>query len=130
MAQPVVIYSDGGSDPNPGIGGWAAVLRYGHHEKVLSGSDPSTTNNRMELMAAISALEAVTKPSEIEFHTDSEYVRKGITQWIDGWAKRGWKTKAGKPVSNADLWRRLQPLVERHTIHWHWVEGAFRRSAQ
>lgn len=123
MAKPIVIYSDGGSDPNPGIGGWAAVLRYGQHEKVLSGNDPATTNNRMELTAAIRALEALKKPGVIEFHTDSEYVRKGITEWIEGWAKRGWKTKAGKPVSNADLWQRLWPLVQQHTINWHWVKG-------
>lgn len=123
MAKPIVIYSDGGSDPNPGIGGWAAVLRYGRHEKVLSGSDPATTNNRMELMAAISALEVLKRPSEVEFHTDSEYVRKGITQWIEGWAQRGWKNKAGKPISNADLWQRLWPLTQQHEINWHWVKG-------
>ena len=123
MAKPIVIYSDGGSDPNPGIGGWAAVLRYGQHEKVLTGNDPATTNNRMELTAAIRALEALKKSGVIEFHTDSEYVRKGITEWIEGWAKRGWKTKAGKPVSNADLWQRLWPLVQQHTINWHWVKG-------
>ena len=121
--KPVVIYSDGGSDPNPGIGGWAAVLRSGYREKVLTGNDPATTNNRMELTAAIHALEALKIQSVVDFHTDSEYVRKGITEWIEGWAERGWKTKSGKPVSNADLWQRLWPLVQRHTIEWHWVKG-------
>jgi ribonuclease HI len=123
MGETVVIYSDGGSDPNPGIGGWAAVLRYGRHEKVLTGNDPSATNNRMELTAAIAALEALRRPSEVEFHTDSEYLRKGITEWIDDWAERGWKTKAGKPISNADLWQLLWPLVHRHSVNWHWVKG-------
>jgi ribonuclease HI len=123
MTEPTIIYSDGGSDPNPGIGGWAAILRYGQHEKVLTGHDPKATNNRMELTAAIHALEALKRPSKIEFHTDSEYLRKGITQWMEGWAERGWKTKRGKPVSNADLWKRLMPLVQWHTINWHWVKG-------
>lgn len=123
MDKPIVIYSDGGSDPNPGIGGWAAVLRYGQHEKVLYGNDPATTNNRMELTAAIKALEALKKRSVIEFHTDSEYVRKGITQWIEGWSQRGWMSKSGKPISNADLWQRLWPLVQQHEINWYWVKG-------
>ena len=120
----VVVYTDGGSDPNPGIGGWAAVLQYGEHEKVLTGNDPQTTNNRMELQAAIAALEALKRPSQIEFHTDSEYLRQGITQWIDNWAKNNWvHKKTGKPVSNADLWQTLWPLVKRHDITWHWVKG-------
>lgn len=123
MTEKIVIYSDGGSDPNPGIGGWAAILRYGQHEKVLTGNDPATTNNRMELTAAIKALEALKRPSEVEFHTDSEYLRKGITEWIEGWAERDWKSKAGKPVSNADLWQRLWPLTKQHQIRWHWVKG-------
>lgn len=123
MTRPIVIHSDGGSDPNPGIGGWAAVLQYGAHEKILTGNDPSTTNNRMELTAAIAALDALKRPSAVEFHTDSEYLRKGITEWIDGWAQRGWKTKSGKPVSNADLWQRLWPLVQKHKVNWHWVRG-------
>ncbi len=123
MTDKVIIYSDGGADPNPGIGGWAAVLQYGRHEKVLSGNDPSATNNRMELMAAIAALSALKRPTSVEFHTDSEYLRKGITQWIDSWANKEWKTKRGKPISNADLWQRLWPLVKQHDINWHWVKG-------
>lgn len=123
MVDKVVIHSDGGSDPNPGIGGWAAVLQFGSHEKVLTGNDPQATNNRMELMAAIGALEALKRPSVVSFHTDSEYLRKGISEWIEGWAARGWKTKSGKPVSNADLWQRLWPLVKEHTIEWNWVKG-------
>ena len=123
MSDKIIVYSDGGSDPNPGIGGWAAVLRSGKHEKVLSGNEPSTTNNRMELTAAIAALEALKRPSSVEFHTDSEYLRKGITEWIDRWAAKDWKTKGGKPVSNVDLWQRLWPLVKRHEINWHWVKG-------
>lgn len=119
----VVIYSDGGSDPNPGIGGWAAVLKYGQHEKVLTGNDPDTTNNRMELQAAISALEALKRPSTIEFHTDSQYLRQGITQYIQKWSANNWMLKNGKPVSNADLWQKLWPLVKKHEIDWHWVKG-------
>ena len=118
----VVIYSDGGSDPNPGIGGWAAILRFGQHEKVLSGNAPESTNNRMELMAAIRALEALKRPCNITFYTDSEYLRKGITQWIEGWAANNWQKK-GKPIRNADLWQTLWPLVKRHQIQWHWVKG-------
>ena len=119
----VVIYSDGGSDPNPGIGGWAALLRYGEHEKILTGSDPETTNNRMELQAAIAALSALTRSCEVEFHVDSEYVRRGITEWIDGWAAAGWVRKGGKPVPNKDLWQTLWTQVKRHDINWHWVKG-------
>ncbi len=119
----VVIYSDGGADPNPGIGGWAAVLRSGKHERVLTGNAPDTTNNRMELTAAIEALRALKRPSQVEFHTDSEYVRRGITEWIDKWAANKWVHKGGRPVANADLWRQLQPLVKKHDIEWHWVKG-------
>lgn len=119
----VVIYSDGGSDPNPGIGGWAAVLQYGDHEKVLTGNDPDATNNRMELQAAISALQALKRPSVVEFHTDSQYLRQGITEWIDKWAANNWQMKGGKAVSNIDLWQQLWPLVKNHTIDWHWVKG-------
>ena len=122
MSDKVIIYSDGGSDPNPGIGGWAAILRFGEHEKVLTGNDPDTTNNRMELQAAIGALSALKRPCSIEFYTDSEYVRKGITEWIEGWAANNWQKK-GKPIRNADLWRTLWPLVKKHEIDWHWVKG-------
>lgn len=118
----VVIYSDGGADPNPGIGGWAAVLRYGDHEKVLTGNDPHTTNNRMELQAAIAALQALKRPSQVEFHTDSQYLRRGITEWIEKWAANGWTVK-GKPIANIDLWQTLWPLVKQHEIEWHWVRG-------
>jgi len=119
----VVIYSDGGADPNPGIGGWAAVLRSDQHEKVLTGNHPDTTNNRMELTAAIEALRALKRPSSVEFHTDSEYVRRGITEWIERWAGKGWKHKDGRPVANADLWQVLWSLAQRHQIEWHWVKG-------
>ncbi len=123
MSYPkIIIYSDGGSDPNPGIGGWAAVLRYGEHEKVLTGTDPQTTNNRMELQAALAALQALKRPSEIEFHTDSEYLRQGITTWAEKCAAKGWQ-KEGKPTPNADLWQQLLPLVKQHTINWNWVKG-------
>lgn len=118
----VTIYTDGGADPNPGVGGWAAILSAGKHEKILTGNDPQTTNNRMELQAAISALAALKRPSEVEFHTDSEYLKKGITEWIEDWNKKEWKRK-GKDIPNKDLWQELSPLVERHEIAWHWVKG-------
>jgi ribonuclease HI len=123
MSESVLIYTDGGADPNPGIGGWAAILKYGRREKVLSGNEPNTTNNRMELQAAISALQALKRPCQIDFHTDSEYLRQGITQWIDRWVTSGWKRKGGKPIPNVDLWQQLQRLVERHEINWYWVKG-------
>jgi ribonuclease HI len=122
MTDKVIIYSDGGSDPNPGIGGWAAVLQFGEREKVLTGNDPQTTNNRMELQAAIGALGVLKRPCTVEFHTDSEYLRKGITEWIEGWAAKGWQKK-GKPIPNADLWQTLWPLTQQHEIEWHWVRG-------
>ncbi|HFE66753.1 MAG TPA: ribonuclease HI, partial [Chloroflexi bacterium] len=113
MTEPmdVIIYTDGGADPNPGIGGWAAILRFGQHEKVLTGNEPHTTNNRMELQAAIGALRALKRPSTVQFYTDSEYLRKGITEWIEGWAANNWQKK-GKPIPNADLWQKLWPLVK------------------
>lgn len=118
----VTIYTDGGADPNPGIGGWAAILRAGNQEKVLSGSDPSTTNNRMELTAAIAALEALRRPSQVEFYTDSEYLRLGISEWISGWRAAKWRRK-GKAIPNVDLWQALWRLTEIHDIRWHWVRG-------
>lgn len=119
----VIIYSDGGADPNPGIGGWAALLRYGDHEKTLAGNVPKTTNNRMEMQAAISALGSLRRRCRIEFHTDSQYLRRGVTESIEKWEAAGWKTKGGKPVPNADLWQELRRLVKQHDINWHWVQG-------
>jgi ribonuclease HI len=118
----VVIYSDGGADPNPGVGGWAAILRAGGREKVLTGNSPWTTNNQMELQAAIAALQALRRPSSVEFHTDSEYLRKGITDYIGVWAENDWKRK-GKPVANAELWQKLWALAKQHDIDWRWVKG-------
>lgn len=114
----VIIYSDGGADPNPGVGGWAAILRYGEHEKVLTGNEPHTTNNRMELQAAIAALKALSRPSDVEFYTDSEYVRRGITEWIKSWIANDWDG-----VANVDLWQELWQETQRHNINWHWVKG-------
>lgn len=119
----VVIYTDGACSGNPGPGGWGAILTYGAHEKELKGGEPHTTNNRMELMAAISALEALKKPSEVELHTDSKYVHDGISQWIHGWKRNGWKTSDKKPVKNVDLWQRLDQAMQRHDVHWRWVRG-------
>jgi ribonuclease HI len=119
----VTIYSDGGTDPNPGYGGWAAILRFGQHEKVLTGNDTDTTNNRMELQAAIAALEALSRPCHVDFYTDSQYVRQGIGQWIEGWARRGWRGQSGQEIANVDLWKRLWELSQIHQIEWHWVRG-------
>lgn len=119
----VTIYSDGGADPNPGIGGWAAILRSGSREKVLTGNEPHTTNNRMELTAAVEALKALKRPCQVNFYTDSEYLRRGITEWIDAWVESNWRTKGKKPVANKDLWQELLPLTETHDIEWHWVRG-------
>ncbi len=119
----VAIYTDGACRGNPGPGGWAALLRYDGHERVLRGAEPHTTNNRMELMAAIRALEALKRPCRVDLTTDSQYVRQGITRWIDNWKQRGWKTADRKPVKNADLWRRLDEARNRHEVHWHWVRG-------
>lgn len=125
MEKPkVTIYSDGGAKPNPnGPGGWAALLLYGQHQKEISGSEPSTTNNRMELTAACQALEALTQPCEVEFYTDSTYVRNGITEWLPNWVRNNWRTSTKKPVANQDLWERLHAAAQRHTIHWRWVRG-------
>ncbi|MFN8375848.1 MAG: ribonuclease HI [Anaerolineae bacterium] len=119
----VTIYSDGGSKPNPGAGGWGVVLIYGTAEKELSGGEKNTTNNRMELTAACEALEALNRPCEVEFYTDSNYVKKGISEWLANWVKRGWRTASNKPVENQDLWERLYDATQRHQIHWKWVKG-------
>jgi ribonuclease HI len=119
----VVIYTDGACSGNPGPGGWGALLISGGHRKDICGGEPDSTNNRMELMAAIQALEALTKPCKVELHTDSTYVMKGISEWIHGWKKRGWKTADKKPVKNEDLWRRLDQARLRHEVDWRWVKG-------
>ena len=121
--QKVTIYTDGGCRGNPGPGGWGAVLQFGDQEKEIYGYDPETTNNRMELMAAISALEMLKRPCDIDLTTDSQYVRQGILEWMDGWKKRNWKNAAKKPVKNKDLWLRLDEAVQRHTIEWYWIKG-------
>lgn len=119
----VVIHSDGACHGNPGPGGWAAVLVSGPHRKELSGGVPATTNNRMELQAAIEALAVLKQPCAVEFHTDSNYLRDGITKWLHGWKRNGWRTKARQPVKNEDLWRRLDEAVSTHAVKWHWVKG-------
>ena len=119
----VEIFTDGACSGNPGPGGWGAILRAGEHEKELSGGEDETTNNRMELMAAISALEELKAPSQVDLHTDSTYVKDGITRWIHNWERNGWKTAAKKPVKNVDLWKRLQSALARHEVSWHWVKG-------
>jgi ribonuclease HI len=118
----VTIYSDGGADPNPGYGGWGAVLIYGKHEKKIKGNAKDTTNNRMELSAAIGALKTLTRPCEVDFYTDSQYLRRGITEWIEGWAAANFKRK-GEPIPNSDLWKKLNPLIQPHQITWNWVKG-------
>lgn len=119
----VEIYTDGACKGNPGPGGWGAVMRYGGAEKQLCGGEPDTTNNRMELMAAIKALETLNRPCEVILTTDSQYVRQGITEWLAGWKRKGWKNSQNKPVKNADLWKRLDLAVQPHTIDWRWVKG-------
>lgn len=119
----VHIFTDGACRGNPGPGGWGAILRYNAHEKELYGAERETTNNRMELMAAIVALETLKRPCEITLSTDSEYVRQGITAWLAQWKRRGWKTADKKPVKNQDLWQRLEAATQRHTIRWQWVKG-------
>ncbi|MBL9182503.1 MAG: ribonuclease HI [Verrucomicrobiaceae bacterium] len=119
----VTIYSDGGCHGNPGPGAWAAVLQYGKHVREITGGTAATTNNRMELMAAIESLNMLKEACDIDFHTDSEYVRNGITQWLAGWKRNGWRTAAKKPVKNADLWQQLDTANSRHKVRWHWVKG-------
>ena len=119
----VTIFTDGSCSGNPGPGGWAAILTASGKSREMNGGEAHTTNNRMELMAAISALEALTRPSAVELHTDSQYVRNGITQWLKGWKRNGWKTADKKPVKNVDLWRRLDDATTRHDVDWRWVKG-------
>ena len=119
----VTIYTDGACAGNPGPGGWGAILISAGHRKELSGGEAATTNNRMELMAAISALEALKRPSRVSLHTDSEYVQKGISSWIHGWKRKGWRTGAGSPVKNVELWKRLEAAQLAHEVEWHWVRG-------
>ncbi|MEM1437287.1 MAG: ribonuclease HI [Pseudomonadota bacterium] len=123
MSATVEIFTDGACRGNPGPGGWAALVRCAQEEKLLSGAEHETTNNRMELLAAIHGLEALRRPSVVELTTDSQYVRQGITQWIENWKRRGWQTAARKPVKNQDLWQRLDAANEQHTVTWHWVKG-------
>jgi len=118
-----MIWTDGGCKPNPGPGGWGAILRFGDHERRLSGAEPATTNNRMELTAAAAALEALTRPCRVALYTDSEYVRNGITRWHAGWVRRNWRNAAGEPVANVDLWRRLLAAAAVHQVEWRWVRG-------
>jgi ribonuclease HI len=119
----VIVHTDGACSGNPGPGGWGAILTFGEHERELSGGEPHTTNNRMELMAAIAALEALKRSCTVELHTDSQYVHHGISQWINGWKRNGWKTADRKPVKNVDLWKRLDAAIARHDVHWRWVKG-------
>ncbi len=119
----VEIFTDGACKGNPGPGGWGALLRMGGHEKEMSGSEARTTNNRMEMTAAIRALEALREPCEVLLHTDSKYLIDGITNWIHGWKRKGWKNAAKKPVVNEDLWRELDALRSKHQVTWHWVKG-------
>jgi len=119
----VILFTDGACKGNPGPGGWGAMLRYGSHQLELCGGEDNTTNNRMELMAAIKGLAALTQVCEVDLTTDSQYVRKGITQWVNNWRRNGWLTASKQPVKNADLWQLLDEQVQRHRVHWHWVKG-------
>jgi ribonuclease HI len=119
----VTIWTDGACSGNPGPGGWGAILRYGDMEKEIFGGEPATTNNRMELTAAIMALESLTRACGIDVHTDSQYLRGGVTGWIKGWKRNGWRTADKKPVKNVELWQRLEEAAARHEVTWHWVKG-------
>ncbi len=123
MLTKVTLYTDGACKGNPGPGGWGVVLRYGNVQKTLHGGEANTTNNRMELTAAIKGLAALKRPCIVDLYTDSQYVRKGVMEWLPGWKKNGWKTASKKPVKNEDLWRILDAETERHQISWHWVKG-------
>lgn len=123
MKKHVTIYTDGACSGNPGPGGWGAVLSYGDKEKEISGHEEHTTNNRMELLAAIRALESLKEPCRVDLYTDSNYVKQGITEWLEGWKAKGWKTADKKPVKNVDLWQELETAAARHDVKWHWVRG-------
>jgi ribonuclease HI len=124
MSEPrVVIYTDGACSGNPGPGGWGAILAFGDRVKEMKGGEPHTTNNRMELMGAIAALEALKRPCVVDLHTDSKYLQDGIMKWIHGWKRNGWRTADKKPVKNIDLWQRLDQALAQHRINWHWVKG-------
>ena len=123
MTKNVVIYTDGACSGNPGPGGWGAILTFDGHEREICGGEADTTNNRMELMAAISALETLTRPCTVDLHTDSQYLRGGVMGWMDNWKKRGWLTSDKKPVKNIELWQRLDEARGRHEVSWHWVKG-------
>ena len=123
MSEKVLIYTDGSCLGNPGTGGWAALLMRGKHEKLISGSALNTTNNRMELQAAVEGLKALKRATKVEVWTDSQYVRRGITEWIKNWVKNQWRNAAKKPVKNADLWQQLLEVTQKHQISWHWVKG-------
>lgn len=123
MSRRVTAYTDGSCLGNPGPGGWGVLLIWGENERELSGGEPETTNNRMELTAAIQALETLTRPVSVDLYTDSTYVRDGITKWIHGWKRNGWKTAAKKPVKNAELWQRLDKALGQHQVEFHWVKG-------
>lgn len=123
MSETIDIYTDGACKGNPGPGGWGALLKWGGHERELFGGEAATTNNRMELMAVIEALRALKRPMDVVVHTDSQYVHKGITEWMRNWKTRGWKTADRKPVKNVDLWQQLDELVAAHRVRWQWVRG-------
>ena len=123
MTGRVAIWTDGACSGNPGPGGWGAILTFNGVEKEVCGGEPQTTNNRMELLAAISALEALTRPCAVDVHTDSQYVRQGVTGWVHNWKRNGWRTADRKPVKNDDLWKRLDEAAGRHEVDWHWVKG-------
>jgi ribonuclease HI len=123
VTKRVAIWTDGACSGNPGPGGWGAILVFGDREKEISGGEQLTTNNRMELMAAIMALDALTRPCAVDLYTDSQYVRGGVTSWIKGWKARGWKTADRKPVKNVELWQQLEAAESRHDVAWHWVKG-------
>ena len=123
MTKITEIWTDGACSGNPGPGGWGAVLVHGETEKEISGAEPATTNNRMELMAAIEALNALKKPAHVRVHTDSQYVKNGLTQWLPNWKRHNWRTADNKPVANVDLWQALEAAAARHTVEWKWVRG-------